>query len=79
MKPKEAMCAHLGCDSLRDMEDSYRYQPKPRETWPMYSVDEWMYTYGTMLPQVPGDWELDPDQWHAKQANVKIWRHRRTS
>ena len=71
------MCAHLGCDSIKDMEDSYRYQPKPREVWPLYSMDEWMYTYGTMLPQVKGSWEMDPDQFYAQQANVKIWRQQR--
>lgn len=70
------MCAHLGCDSLKDMEDSYRYQPKPRERLPLYSVNEWIYTYAI---STPGEgWEPDPDQWFAKQAKTVIWRQRRT-
>lgn len=73
------MCAHLGCDSLRDMEDSYRYQPKPRERFPLYSVDEYMFTFGKTAPDVKGEpWEEDPDQFYARQADTVIWRQRRT-
>ena len=77
MTPKSAMCAFLGCDSLKDMEDSYRYQPRPN-TRPVYMVDEWAYTYGTNAP-TDGEWEPDPDQFHAMQAGTIIWRQRRTA
>jgi hypothetical protein len=77
MTPKSAMCAFLGCDSLKDMEESHRYQPKPGERFPLYTADEWAYTYGTTKPQ--GEWEQDPDQFHARQAGTIIWRQRRTA
>lgn len=74
MKPREAMCAHLGCDSLKDMEDSYRYQPKPKELHKRYTCDEWIYTYGDRPPST--EWEQDPDQFYARQAHTIIWRKR---
>lgn len=72
MTKKEAMCAHLGCDSVRDMEDGYRYQPRPRERYPLYSVDEWYFTYGMVAPGT--SWEVDPDQFFARMADTIIWR-----
>ena len=69
---KRAMAAHLGCDTIRELEDGYRYQPKPGEKRPIYKCDDYEYTYG---PSVSGEgWERDPDQFHAMRLGTTIWR-----
>jgi len=66
------MCAHLGCDSTRELEAEHRYQPKPKEAHKLYTCGDWIYTYGDRPPSA--GWEQDPDQFYARQARTIIWR-----
>ena len=74
MKPREAMSAHLGCESLKELEAEHRYQPRPNELHKRYTSGDYIYTYGERPPST--EWDQDPDQFYARQAKTIIWRKR---